>query len=130
MKTLNPNNRNPKNGVTHDAILSLILEEEARGQTDVLVGVGNHTVAFLEAGTWNIILRYYDTWLACLYPDDMVKLWTGGYDTESTRVRLDWVLQPLGFRMVKRNKVWKVYSIATGSYRDFFEGMEVTKGAF
>lgn len=136
MKTLNENNRNPRyEGVPFWDVHKLLIEDGGGvASLHSRVGVGNNTVArFRRVGHDDpqaIEVHYYETLVAVLYDDDRVQLWTGGYKTASTETRLDWVLLPLGYRLTMVGKTWKVYSIKTGSYRDFSEGMIVGKGDF
>lgn len=136
MKTLNTNNRNPRyEGVPFWDVHKLLIEDgNGVASLGSSVGVGNNTVArFRRVGHDDpqaIEVKYHDTIVAVLYDDERVQMWTGGFRTKSTKTRLDWVLLPLGYRLTQIGRTWKVYSINTGSYRDFSEGMVVGKGEF
>lgn len=128
MRTLNPNNRNPKNGIKYEDVADLLLQANEEGSQ--FVGVGNNTVAEWVSETEDenfIAVTFFDTKIANLIDDDTVQLFDGGYKNAMTKKRLDWVLLPLGYRMTKIRSTWKVYHIATGSYRDYFAGMVVTR---
>lgn len=136
MKTLNPNNRNPSS-LKHNEMMELIMEEYQE-TAQMTVGVGHATVAFIDTlETFQVKVRYHDTVIAILHDEETVSLYTGGFMTETTKRRLDWVLLPLGYRMVSKSKgrrrwgqnhdAFKVYRIEDGMYFDFHEGMTLVK---
>lgn len=133
MKTLNPNNRNPRNGLSYEEVAKVLIDAgDGVASLLVEVGVGNNRVArFINMGdgTHKIEIRYYGTLIAYLFPDDTAVLWVNKNDwgTNSTKTTLDWCILPLGYRMTKVGKTWKVYEFATGSYRDYYPGMLVIK---
>lgn len=136
MRTLNPNNRNPKNGLRFwELHKHLIADGGGVANLKSKVGVGNNTVAvFRRVGHDDpqaIDIVYHGTTIARLYDhDDAVWLHTGGFKTRSVKARMDWALIPIGYRMRQVGRTWKVYSINTGAYRDYFDGMMVVKGTF
>jgi hypothetical protein len=99
-----------------------------------VVGVGNNTDArFVRVGhddPQKIEIRLHDNVIGYLYDDNATQLFDGGWDSLTTTRRLDWMLLPLGYRIRKVGRTWKVYSIETGQYRDFHNGMVVRKGEF
>jgi hypothetical protein len=130
MKSLNPNNRNPRNGLSYTEIVSAFQVYKVDQ-----IRVGNNTVAekvdsFEEPVAAWINVVYYSTKIANLFSNDEVQIYHGGYKTDAAKDRLDWVLLPLGFRLTSIKGKWKIYSIATGAYRDYFAGMVVTRGGF
>lgn len=135
MKTLNPNNRNPKNGIEFWTVHKLLIEEgNGVATTNTSVGVGNNTTArFRMVGHDDpaaIEIVFYETVIAVIYEDHRVKINTGGFKSNSTRQRINWCLLPLGFKMVHVYRTPKVYSVNTGAYKDFRDGMVVEKGEF
>lgn len=136
MKTLNPNNRNPRYDGLPFWALHKILMDACNGvaKPGVQVGVGNHTTAeFMMVAhddPQKIAVKYHGALIAYIYDDQSAMIWNRGFKTKSTKQRLDWVLLPLGYRMTQVQRSWKVYSIQTGAYRDFMEGMVVTRGRF
>lgn len=135
MKTLNPGNKNPRSGIEFWTVHKLLLDDN-RGIASTLsrVGVGNNTLAeFRMVGhddPMAIQISYYGTLVAVLYDDNRVKLSAGGWRENATKARLDWCLMPIGFRIKQIGRTWKVYSINTGAYRDYQDGMVVEKGGF
>lgn len=129
MKSLLPNNRNPKE-LPFETLASALLNASDTGKWHPMsiVACGNNTTA-----TWHgedaVVIQFHDT-IVALVTSDGVQMFTEGYRTRTTQKRLDWCLLPLGFRLTQVRGTWKVYSIKTGAYRDFFEGMIVRKGDF
>lgn len=140
--------KNPRNGLTYDqvyeALVNAAVDEE---NLDRRAWVGNHTyVEWINDGDADspfIAMTYHETKVVNFLDNDTVQLFDGGYLTKSTGVRLDWALLPLGFRLATRNEPgtgrvrwgqnyskFKIYSIATGAYRDYTAGMIVERGAF
>jgi hypothetical protein len=121
---------------------------EAERPTDpenAVVAVGNNTYAEWMADDGYepfIAITLHETKVANVLSDDAVQLFDGGYKTVTVARRMDWVLLPLGFRMLTNNSghgrvrwgqnasAFKVYSIDTGAYRDYTPGMIVERGAF
>lgn len=130
--------KNPKNGLTFGQVCSLVINDEGAGRP----WVGNHTyVEWVEGEDDGFIaMTFHETKVVNFLDNDTVQLFDGGYKTKSTGVRLDWALLPLGFRLSTKsgggrtrwgqNTNFKVYSIATGAYRDYSAGMIVERGAF
>ena len=133
--------KNPKNGLTYEDLFARLIEQDGK----VRVDVGNNTyVEFVQGEDDNFIaMTYHETKVVNFLDHNTVQLFDGGWKTTATAQRLDWALLPLGFRLVTRNAKgkgrvrwgdnhdeFKVYSIATGAYRDYTAGMIVERGAF
>lgn len=111
-------------------------------------GIGNNTVAYWidspeDPDGPRIGVRLYDTQIAILYSSgNTVQIFTEDWLTKTTKQRIDKCLLPLGYRLFSNNKghgrarwgnnvaEFKLYSIRTGAYRDFVEGMIVERGRF
>lgn len=140
--------KNPRNGLTYDDLFAKLVEKEGLER----VFVGNHTyVEWLRddyIGNYSndegfIAMTFHDTKVVNFLDSETVQLFDGGYMTKSTASRLDWALLPLGYRCATRNEPgtgrvrwgesyakFKIYSIKTGIYHDYIEGMIVERGAF
>lgn len=140
MKSLLPNNKNPKS-LSYAEIDKRLTEVVAEEGEWTAIGVGNNTFAFYSGALGQEIkIKFHDTVVAILHDEDTVSLWTGGHKTETTRRRLDWVLLPLGYRMGTKHGTgkgrvrwgenhdeFKVYRIKDGMYLEFHEGMTLPR---
>lgn len=132
MKTLQKNNRNPKDGLRYENVLEALIDAcESSNSNEI--GVGNNTsahIAFQEDETPMVVVRYYSTVVGHILSDDCVQIWDGNRWGRTTKTRLDWLVYPLGYRVTSINRKWKIYSISTGAYKDYMSGMVLTAGEF
>lgn len=94
------------------------------------LGIGNKTVARLE---WEIddvddefiIVRLHNTDIMNLWPNGSIMVDTGEWNTKITRNRINAALRGIGKLLVVVNRKLKIYTIATGEYADYHDGMLV-----
>jgi hypothetical protein len=137
--------KNPRNGLRYSDLVDTITENENDDRLTVYPYVGNNTYIEWTVGeeaAASISMILHDTEVVRFLSDDAVQLYDGGFKTVTTARRMDWALLPLGFRLITNNEghgrvrwgrnasAFKVYSIATGAYRDYHAGMVVRRGEF
>lgn len=81
-----------------------------------------------RTGPNSIALVYFKTCIVFYHPDDTLALYTGGYNTQSTKERINAALGNRG-RVWQTNKVWHYYPLQSGVCTNnrvpFEEGMIV-----
>lgn len=91
--------------------------------------IGNNT--YLERRYFDshepIAVRLHNTDIVIFHDNGVAALYSGGWQTVTTKDRLNKVLRPLGVGIVQRNHVWTVH----GEYHEpvrFIEGFIVKTG--
>ena len=83
--------------------------------------VGNNT--YLERDRWSpgtIFLRLHRTRIVAFHEDGSVRLNSGGWQTVTTKERLNWVS---GIRVFQQDWQWYVYIPKTGETVPYSDGM-------
>lgn len=98
------------------------------------LGIGNNTVARLEIrprdrgrirGRECIIVRHHSTDIMWLWPDKQIGIDLYGFNTKTTKSRVTAALRGIGKTFVTINRQRKIYTIATGEYEFYKDGMLV-----
>ena len=76
-----------------------------------------------EAGP-DVTLYLYRTPIVSFHPTGNVTLRSGGHTTTLTKERINRVLEPLGYRLFARNRIWHI-STPRGHTRIFDENMTI-----
>jgi len=89
----------------------------------------------LAANTWvwrssgaipTFKVRLYGTVVAEVGKEH-VRLDSGGWQTATTKDRMNRALYPIGWRVDQIKHVWQVRNLETGETRDYVDGMELKK---
>lgn len=70
-------------------------------------------------------LVYHWTEIVTFYPNGMVRLNTGGYETATTKDRLNGVLSGSQYKVFQKDFRWYVWHIATDKNYDYSDGMTI-----
>ena len=66
---------------------------------------------------------YHSTTIARLYPDGSVEIRHGGWQSNTTKDRLNWFTQPIGYTVYQKDWAWYVYNYRTGETFEYENGM-------
>lgn len=126
MKYLMKGNRLP-NSYTFNS-LSMAMDE-----ADVsVIGVGNKTEAskiLYDSGTGEVVIeiQLHGHTVVRLYENGTLRLFDCGFFTKTTKKRMNAALMGIGKHLVAVNRRTKIYTISTGDFEKYFDGMVVSK---
>lgn len=92
---------------------------------DLSLSLRPNTVAVLEGDSFDVLL--YGTRVATIYADGSVRVDRNGFNSATTRNRINDVLIPLGWKIKVKEGRWTLITI-TAPYRsmEFIDGMILT----
>lgn len=95
-------------------------DESARGQRMPKLAHNTHVVPTSDGG---YAVRLHHTNIVTFYPDGTIALNSGGYQTVTTKARMNEVLRTVGVKVDQVRGTWYVRDFGTQQKVEFFDGM-------